>query len=92
MRAQLDDSMDLWLFRTGGQMFSVLGGLALFLAVVGVYGPSVHVTQQTRAIGIRMAIGATVGDILRMFLGQGFRLTLLGAGIGLGLALLIERL
>ncbi len=93
MRAQLDDSMDLWLFRTGGQMFSVLGGLALFLAVVGVYGLKAYtVAQQTRAIGIRMAIGATVGDILRMFLGQGFRLTLLGAGIGLGLALLIGRL
>lgn len=93
MRAQLDNSMDLWLFRTGAQMFSVLGGLALLLAVVGVYGLKAYtVARRTHEIGIRMALGATVGDTLWMVLKEGLWLTMLGAGIGLALALAVGRL
>jgi predicted permease len=92
LRAQLAGSMDLWLFRTGARMFSILGLLALFLAVVGVYGLKAYtVARRTREIGIRMALGATVRDTLRMVLKEGFWLTLLGTGIGLALALLIGR-
>jgi ABC-type antimicrobial peptide transport system permease subunit len=93
MRAQLEGSMDLWMFRTGARMFSILGGLALFLAVVGVYGLKAYkVARRTREIGIRMALGATVRDTLWMVLKEGLWLTLLGAGIGWALSLLIGRL
>jgi putative ABC transport system permease protein len=85
--------MDLWMFRTGARMFSILGGLALFLAVVGVYGLKAYtVARRTREIGIRMALGATVRDTLWMVLKEGLWLTLLGAGIGWALSLLIGRL
>jgi predicted permease len=93
MRAQLAESMDLWLFRTGARMFSVLGVLALFLAVVGVYGLKAYtVARRTREIGIRMALGATVQGTLWMLLKEGMRLTALGCGIGLALAFVVGRL
>ena len=93
MRAQLDQSMDMWLIRTGARMFSLLGGLALFLAVVGVYGLKAYtVARRTREIGIRMALGATVRDTLWMIMKEGLGLTLWGAGIGMALALLVGRL
>jgi ABC-type antimicrobial peptide transport system permease subunit len=93
MRAQLETSMDLWLFRTGARMFSILGGLALLLAVVGVYGLKAYtVARRTREIGIRMALGASVRDTLWMVLKEGLWLTLWGAGIGLALAAAAGRL
>ena len=74
-------------------MFSLLGGLALFLAVVGVYGLKAYtVARRTREIGIRMALGATMHDTLWMVLREGLWLTLIGTGLGLTLALLTGRL
>ena len=61
-----------------------LGMLGLILAVVGVYGVvSYGASQQTRSIGIRMALGADAGDVRRLILGEGTRL--IAAGVTLGL-------
>ena len=71
----------------GASMFSGFGALTLLLAAVGMYGLlSWIVTQRQREYAIRMALGATRGNALRLALGQGLRLTFVGLVIGAGLA------
>src|SRR5881394_1396766 len=84
----LDSNLDLWLVRAGAALFSIFGGLALSLAVVGLYGVKAYsVARRTREIGIRMALGAQAGAVLRMIMREGSIMLLSGIIIGLLLAI-----
>jgi predicted permease len=74
-------------------MLCVAGSMALLLGIVGIYGViSYSVSQRTREIGIRMALGAQRGMLTAMFVRQGLRLTLIGAACGLVTAFISMRL
>ena len=84
---------NMWTARLGAMLLAVFGLLAVTLTSVGIYGVMAYsVTQRTREIGIRMALGAEHADVLRMVLRQGLRLTSLGLVIGLVAALATTRL
>ena len=83
----LDSNLDLWLVRAGAGLFSIFGGLALGLAVVGLYGVKAYsVARRTREIGIRMALGAGPAAVLRLIMGEGAVMLLSGVALGFVLA------
>ena len=75
------------------QMIATLALVALALAAVGIYGVIAYsVSQRTREIGVRLALGARPGDVLTMIVGEAMLLTAAGVALGLGGALLLTRL
>lgn len=85
-------SLGLWAPRMGAALLGVFAALALLLASVGIYGVlSYSVSQRIQEVGIRMALGATPEKILRLVVGQGMALALIGVGIGTAGALILMR-
>jgi predicted permease len=104
--AQLNENLPLFQVTTESQQIDRLlfqerlvarlsaffGLLALVLACIGLYGLlSYEVSRRTREIGIRMALGAQEGDVLRLVVKQGFALAVVGAAVGMGVALGVTR-
>jgi predicted permease len=88
-----EKSVGLWIIRLGALLFGVFGGIALLLAVVGVYGVKAYaVACRTREIGIRMALGAQRGDVFGLIMRQGAMQTGLAVVFGLLLALAVGRI
>jgi predicted permease len=88
------EQIDRLLFqeRLVARLSAFFGMLALVLACIGLYGLlSYEVARRTRELGIRMALGAQVGDVLRLVVKQGLALALVGAAVGVGVALGVTR-
>ena len=79
--------------RLATTLIAIFGAMALFLAAIGLYGVmSYSVSQGTRELGLRMALGAGAGDLLRMVVARGLRLTIAGIFLGAIAALILTRL
>jgi putative ABC transport system permease protein len=104
--AELDKDQLIWQTRTLDQLVSasvagrrfnmtllgLFASVAMALAALGLYGVMAYsVTRRTHEIGVRMALGARGSDVLRMVVGQGMRLALLGVAIGLAAAFAVTR-
>ncbi|HET7452525.1 MAG TPA: ABC transporter permease, partial [Thermoanaerobaculia bacterium] len=91
LRTRIDDSTSRR--RLVGTLAMAFAGIAAFLACIGIYGVLAYsVTQRTREIGVRMAIGATEGSVRRLVLADVVRFLAAGAAAGIPLAFLVARL
>jgi len=90
LTAVLDPVVRQW--RLGATMFTIFGALALLLAAVGLYGVIAYdVAQRMREMGVRVALGARAGSVLRLVVGEGVRVAAAGVGLGVVVALAAAR-
>jgi putative ABC transport system permease protein len=91
LQTEVTDSIGI--IRNMGILMGLFGAAALALSSMGVYGVlSESVAQRTREFGIRLAMGASSRDVLKLVLGQAFRLTLIGTAIAVPVAIALSRL
>jgi predicted permease len=92
MATHIREGVALLPIRLAATLVGTFGLVGLILAVVGLYGVvSYFVARRTHEIGVRMALGAQERDVLRLVVGQGLRLTIIGVALGLGVAFALTR-
>lgn len=85
-------SASMWMLRFAARLFLALGAAAAFVAVVGLYGVNAYmVSRRTREFGVRMAVGASPADVLRLVVREATATTIAGLVIGLGLGMALGR-
>jgi putative ABC transport system permease protein len=90
MQQRIEDSIEAPRFNM--MLLTIFASLALVLTMVGIYGVIAYfVSQRTREVGIRMALGAAPSDVFRLVLGQGVVMILIGLALGLAGSLLLTR-
>jgi predicted permease len=90
LREIVDPNIRSW--RMGATMFTLFGGLALLVAAVGLYSVIAYgVAQRTHELGVRIALGARARDVVRMVVGEGTRVAIVGVALGMAGALLAAR-
>jgi putative ABC transport system permease protein len=73
-------------------LLSAFAGVAMLLATIGIYGiTSYYVTQRTHEIGVRMALGAQIGDVLKLVLRRAMLLAVIGVVLGVGGSIVVTR-
>jgi ABC-type antimicrobial peptide transport system permease subunit len=93
MKLLHSEGMGVRITKIGAMLFGAFGAVALLLSFLGVYGLKAYtVARRTREIGIRMALGATARDVVRMIVGEGARMAAVGLAIGLALAIAVGKL
>jgi ABC-type antimicrobial peptide transport system permease subunit len=91
MMTDLEPEMRPW--RLGATLFTAMGILALLVAAVGVYSVIAYsVSQRAHEMGVRIALGARLGDIARLVVGEGLRTIAIGIAAGIALALAAGKL
>lgn len=85
-------AQNTWFYTVFGTLFVIFGGVALLLAAIGLYGVmSFAVSRRTKEVGVRMALGAERGDVIKLVLKQGLWQLAIGVVLGIGLGALLSR-
>ena len=88
LRTFADSSPFLWIYRSAARIFTAFGLAALLLALVGIYGVNAYtVARRTHEIGIRMTLGASAADVVRLIARDACVVSAIGVTVGLGLAI-----
>jgi predicted permease len=91
-KAHLSESPEYWMLTFSSSLFAFFGGMAMVVALVGIYGVTAYaVARRTREIGVRMAVGARPGAVVRLLVSESLATTLGGVGLGWLLGLGIGR-
>jgi len=91
MSDALEPQLRPW--RMGAQLFTAFGALALLVTLVGIYSvTSYTISQRTHEMGVRIALGARMGDVLRLVVAEGLRVVVIGVALGIALALALGSL